>query len=452
MIYKDYKIDIPEDVNFILETLNSNNYESYIVGGCVRDSLLNKTPNDWDITTNALPNNVCEIFRSLNFNVIETGLKHGTITVMVNDMGYEITTFRVDGEYEDNRHPNNVIFTRSLKDDLSRRDFTINSMAYNKDVGLVDYHDGIKDLKEKRISCVGKAVDRFSEDALRILRAFRFASQLKFSLDDDILNSAILFRGKIKNISKERISCEINKILLSDFSEKISDLFKLGLLEDIIPEINKCINFEQNNKYHNLNVFDHIIKSVNIINPKIHLKLAMLFHDIEKPNFYTQDDDGVGHFYGHVEASAEKSKEILKRLKYDNKTIDKVYKLILFHDRQIGSKKSIKKLLNLIGEDLFSDLLEVKKADIYAQNPIFYNERISKLNDIEISFNEIIKNKECVTTKNLCVNGNDLINLGFKQGKEIGKILNKLLDLVIENPELNSREHLIKYTSENLIK
>lgn len=444
MVYKDIKIKMPKWVNYILDTLHEFGHEGYVVGGCVRDSLLQREIHDWDITTNALPQDIMDVFTGLGYRVVETGVKHGTVTVIVDNTGYEITTYRVDGVYEDNRHPSEVTFTNSLKEDLSRRDFTINAMAYGDEKGLIDYFGGLEDLKNKVIRCVGSADNRFNEDALRMLRACRFASQLEFEVDDLIIQSIIKNCNLINNISMERISSELNKILLSKSLNGLYHIFQNGIGEQIIPELIKCFECYQNNPYHIYNVGLHILKSVSsIVEDNLSLKLTMLLHDICKPQTKTTDKNNIDHFYNHAELSSEKAREILRRMKYDNKTIDKVAILIKYHDREISGKKSIRKLLNLIGEDNFRDLLKVKEADIEAQNPKYYQSRHDKLIKVEKNLNEIFNAKECFSVKDLDIDGYDLINLGYK-GKEIGNTLNKLLDIVLDNPELNNKEKLIK--------
>ncbi|MEW9093753.1 MAG: CCA tRNA nucleotidyltransferase [Clostridiaceae bacterium] len=443
MIYKNIEIHIPKWVQYTVDTLHEFEYEAYVVGGCVRDSLLDKTPNDWDITTNALPKEVIDIFRSLGYKVIETGLKHGTVTVVINDENFEITTYRIDGIYSDGRHPDNVNFTRSLKEDLARRDFTINAMAYNSKEGLIDYFGGLYDLKEKVIRCVGIPHNRFSEDALRIMRAYRFAGQLGFNIEEEALTAILELKENLKNISIERIREELNKIMISDMSIFFG-LYKHGILKVILPELEVCAGIKQDNPYHIYDVYDHSIYSAINIESKLHLKLTMLLHDIGKPECKTTDKQGIDHFYNHNEVSATKAEQILKRMKYDNKIIEKVVTLIKYHDREISGSKSIKKLLNLIGEESFKDLLKVKIADMQAQNLDFYKERYDKLVNIEEKLNRIIETKECFTIKDLAINGKDLINIGIKQGKEIGDILNHLLDIVLENPEMNTKEKLIE--------
>lgn len=440
------KITIPERVSVILNTLHQNGYKAYVVGGCVRDSILNRRPNDWDITTNAKPEEVINLFDK----VISTGLQHGTVTVMIGNEGFEVTTFRIEGSYDDNRHPNKVQFVDDLVQDLSRRDFTINAMAYNDTEGLIDPFNGLRDLQLKFINTVGNADERFQEDALRMLRAVRFSAQLGFHMVGNVKQSIYSLNKNIEDISMERKRSEFDKILLSNL-KKIEDLFILGLLEYIIPELIPCIGFNQDNPHHCYDVFKHsLISSIMVVSEDLTtLRLTMLLHDICKPQCKTVDENGIGHFYGHAELSSEKAKEILKRLKYDNKTIDKVCTLIKYHDRQLGSKNSIKKLLNIIGRDLFTELIRVKKADTSAQSLTTWKEKSEEIYKIESQFKEILQSKECFSLKDLDINGRELIGLGFK-GKAIGNTLHYLLGQVIQNPKLNNKNDLVKLCQQTI--
>lgn len=436
-------ISMPDEVKFILNTLSNKGYEAYIVGGCVRDSILNKQPKDWDITTKAKPEEVIKLFDK----VILTGLKHGTVTVVINNEGYEVTTYRADGEYEDNRHPKEVKFVKSLKEDLARRDFTINAMAYNEEKGLVDYFNGIGDLHDKIIKTVGVPEERFNEDALRMLRAVRFSAQLDFNMDKDMIRAIKTLKNNIKNISKERIREEFNKILMNN-PRKIDVLKDCEMLELIIPEIRSIYGFNQNNPYHIFDLYNHTLKAIEVIEQKLYLRLTMLFHDFGKIKTKTTDENGISHYYNHSKESVELAKNILKELKYDNNTIDKVLTLIQYHDHSLKSKLSVKKLLNRIGEDIFRDLIKVQKSDILAQNPIYAKERLLNIINIESKLDLILEQNECFSLKDLNINGNELIELGFNKGKEIGEILNYLLEKVIENPELNNKDQLIKLAKE----
>ncbi|NFO04201.1 CCA tRNA nucleotidyltransferase [Clostridium botulinum] len=429
----NFNINIPNDVRFILETLKNNGHEAYIVGGCVRDSILNTIPKDWDITTKARPEEVIKLFDK----VILTGVKHGTVTVLINSEGYEVTTYRMDGKYEDSRHPKQVNFVSNLKEDLARRDFTINAMAYNKEEGLIDYFEGVSDLKKKVIKTVGNSEKRFSEDALRMLRAIRFSSQLDFSISNETLNSIKNLRYNIKNISKERIREEFNKILLSS-TKGIDILIETGLIEHIFPEIIKFCDFKAENMYYNDNLYAHTVRAIEEIESALHLKLTMFFHNFIKIN----NED--------IEYTILQVKEFLKEFKYDNNTVNKVITLILYMNNHLNTKLEIKQILNLINLDLFEDLLKVKEAEILSQNPLYKEERLSHLLSIRENLKEILLNKECFKLKDLSINGKDLINLGLEKGKNIGEMLNELLELVMNNPDLNDKEILIDIVKEKI--
>lgn len=432
-------INLPKSVKYIVDTLISNGYEAYAVGGCIRDSILNKEPKDWDITTQAKPEEVIKLFDK----VILTGIKHGTVTVVVNREGYEVTTYRTDGEYEDNRHPKEVKFVSCLKDDLARRDFTINAMAYNEKDGLIDYFNGIKDLNNKVINTVGDPKKRFSEDALRMLRAIRFSAQLNFSISSNVLIAIKEFSSNLRNISKERIREEFNKTLISN-PRNIQLLKETETLEYIIPNIKNIYNFNQNNPYHIYDLYDHTLLATEIIEPILHLRLTMFLHDLGKAVTKITDENGISHYYAHANESKKIAEKVLINLKYDNATISNVLTLIHYHDCTLKSKLSIKKMLNKIGEEALRDLIKVQWADILAQNPIYAKGRILNLVEVEKKLNLIIEENECYSLKNLKINGGDLISMGFRKGKKLGETLKYLLDVVIENPALNEKDELIK--------
>ncbi|ACD22210.1 CCA tRNA nucleotidyltransferase [Clostridium botulinum] len=429
----NFNINIPNDVRFILDRLKNNGHEAYIVGGCVRDSILNNIPKDWDITTKARPEEVIKLFDK----VILTGVKHGTVTVLINSEGYEVTTYRMDGEYEDSRHPKKVNFVSNLKEDLARRDFTINAMAYNKVDGLIDYFEGVSDLKKKVIKTVGNSEKRFSEDALRMLRAIRFSSQLNFSISNETLNSIKNLRENIKNISKERIREEFNKILMSN-TKGIDILRETGLMEYIFPEIIKLYDFKIDNMYYNDNLYTHTIKATEEIENKLHLKLTMLFHNLLKMN----NED--------MEYTILQIKKFLKEFKYDNDTVNKVTDLTRYMHNSLNTKLEIKQMLNLINLDLFEDLLKVKESEILSQNPLYKEERLSHLLYIRENLKDVIFNNECFNLKDLNISGKDLISLGLEKGKNIGEMLNELLELVMNNPGLNDKQVLIDIVKEKI--
>lgn len=437
------QIEIPFNVKLILNQLDSNGFQSYIVGGCVRDSLLRLIPKDYDICTSALPEQVIELFMDY-YNVIETGIKHGTVTVMIDDIGYEITTFRLEGKYLNNRHPDTIEFTDDLIEDLSRRDFTIGAMAYHPRTGIIDPFNGQEDLKNRIIRCVGSADDRLKEDALRMLRCLRFSARFNFSIHSDTYRAIYDNSHLIQSISIERIQSEFNQIIMNN-PVFIDILNELQLLKYFLPELCNCVGVKQINSYHKFDVYNHILESVRNIEAKLYLRLTMLFHDIAKPIALSTDEKGINHFYGHQKVSADMAVEILRRMRYDNYTIMAVRDLVEFHDCDIpANKKSIKRWLNKIGENKFRDLLKVKKADMMAQSQLSYELKHKHLEELEILLEEVLQEAQCFSKKDLAINGRDLIDIGFKEGKEIGIIIDKLVEMVIDNPELNTKDKLLK--------
>lgn len=454
---KKLKIEIQSGANEIIHTLQNNGYETFLVGGCVRDSILGRPIHDYDITTSATPDEMMEVFKDKR--IIETGLQHGTITIVINGEGYECTTYRIDGNYSDSRRPDSVAFTRSLEEDLKRRDFTINAMAYNNEAGLIDPFNGMKDMKYHKIRCVGRAEDRFSEDALRILRAIRFASQLGFVVDSDAsLNIHKMYKN-LENISTERINSEFCKIALSsEFYIQIvlfREVFSL-----FIPEIKDMFGFQQNNPYHIYDVWNHTVHAVQAYEcdcePDLNSRdlitsLAVFFHDIGKPHCYQDGEDGIRHFKGHGKVSANMTDTIMKRLRFDNDTREKVVELVYYHDAtfEVG-KKYIKRWLNKIGEEQFRRLLNVRRADIKAQADINQETRLQKIDNIGYILEEVLQDDECFSLKDLAVNGKDLITIGYKPGKEIGEVLNNLLDSVISGEYINEKEKLLEIAERKL--
>jgi len=436
------KIDIPEDVQKLLNRLQNTGHEAYIVGGCVRDSLLNRTPSDWDICTSAKPNEMKDVF--FDNVTISTGLKHGTITVLMNNQGYEITTFRIDGDYSDGRRPNSVKFTDDIVKDLSRRDFTINAMAYNEKEGLIDPFNGLDYLNSKVVRCVGNPNERFQEDGLRMLRAVRFASQLGFKINRQTAISIIDNRKLLKLISQERIREELNKILITENpSSGITALRTLKLLDYIMPELNDCHNFNQHNPNHNKDVFAHTMAVLDAIDSKLELRLAALFHDIGKPCTFAIGEDSVGHFYSHHKESARICRKIMKRLKYSNKEIEYVSELVYYHMTRYKSLKtsSVKKFINKVGVDRLDDLFKLLIADRIGSKAPYEFDDIYKL---KFECEKLLSEKQPLSIKDLAVNGYDLMEIGIPQGKEIGKTLNILLNAVLEDFSLNDKDILLK--------
>ena len=420
-----------------IELLYDNGHEAYIVGGSVRDMIMGTPVNDFDVTTSATPDEMKKAFSG--FTVIETGIKHGTVTFLYEKEPIEVTTYRIDGEYKDSRHPESVEFTKKLDYDLSRRDFTMNALVYNEDDGIIDLFGGQNDIENKIIRAIGDPNKRFEEDALRILRGVRFSSQLGFTIEEKTKKAMIECAPLLHNISKERINVEISKMLLGK-NVKNALLENYEILCQIIPEIKEMYGFDQNSKYHIYNVLEHTAVSVEKIEPILHLRLTMLLHDMGKPKTYSVDQNGEGHFYGHAKISTEIANRFLSEYRFDNATKEKVIELVKIHDTPIEMDKIfIKKRMNRLGKELFFDLLKVKRADNLAQNPQYY--WIDKLDKMEEMSNEIVK-ENCFTLSALKINGNDLASLGFK-GKEIGDTLNLLLKEVIEERLPNEKEALL---------
>ncbi len=434
------KIQLPEKVNIIISTLQAHGYEAYAVGGCVRDSILGREPDDWDITTSATPLETKALFK----RTFDTGIEHGTITVLLDKDAFEVTTYRVDGKYEDSRHPKEVTFTRSLKEDLLRRDFTINAMAYNDEEGLVDVFGGIRDLKNKTIRCVGNAEERFGEDALRILRAVRFAAQLGFEIEKETQKGIVKLAPTLANISAERIQVELVKMLVSPNPGLLRKAYELGITKVILPEFDEMMQTTQETPHHKYSVGEHTIKAIEMIRADKVLRLTMLLHDVAKPQMKTIDGNGVAHFKMHDIKGADMAKAILRRLKFDNDTLGKVTRLVQYHDYRIPAEpKRVRRAMNKIGEDLFPYYLEVRRADTMAQSEYLREEKLQNIQEMEMCYQDILMKKECVSLKDLAVSGSDLIADGMQPGKEIGMVLNKLLEMVIENPELNTKETLL---------
>ncbi|MBE5926475.1 MAG: CCA tRNA nucleotidyltransferase [Lachnospiraceae bacterium] len=435
------RIILPKSVKLIIDILEKNGFEAYAVGGCVRDAMLGREPQDWDITTNALPFQVKELFT----RTIDTGIQHGTVTVMMNHIGYEVTTYRIDGEYEDGRHPNDVEFTSNLVEDLKRRDFTINAMAYNDRTGLVDEFDGIGDLQRKVIRCVGNPEDRFNEDALRIMRAVRFAAQLGFGIEENTRNAIVKLAENLKMISKERIHTELIKLLVSKNPQMILEMYNTGITGYILPEFDDMMNTPQNSIYHIYNVGEHTIKVLTSIEDNQYLRWAALLHDVGKPSTRTTDEKGIDHFHGHEEIGSEIARKILKNLKMDNKTIDIVTRLVRYHDYPLtDGKKSIRRSMNKVGEDIYPMFLKLKRADIEGKSPLSIEKNIPILQNAELLYEEICRANECVTIRNLDISGKDLLELGILRGEMVGKTLEKLLEIVLDEPEKNKKEILLE--------
>lgn len=432
-------IFIPENVRAVIHSLENAGFEAYIVGGCVRDSFMGRIPNDYDVCTNAKPDEVKAALSG--FKTIDTGIKHGTVTVISDNEPVEVTTYRIDGEYSDHRKPDSVEFTDQLTDDLSRRDFTINAMAYSDKTGVVDVFNGQKHLFNRKIRCVGEPEKRFEEDALRILRALRFASELEFVLDKDTDSAVHRCRKLLRDVSEERITAELNRLLMG---ENVYDVLMNyhDVIEVFIPEIAPCVGFNQQSRYHLYDVWEHTAMSVSQAKKDLTIRLAMLLHDISKPDCFKLDDNGQGHFYEHEQLGAEVAEKILRRLKYPNSVIEDVVTLIRYHYvTPVDDERVIKRLMSKIGSPAFHRLMEVQKADSRAKQP-FCMERVPLIDKINFKAYEIEKRGDCISLKDLAVNGNDIMELGYS-GKAVGVVLEELLQSVISEEISNDKDALI---------
>lgn len=437
------RIKMPEKAKYIIETIQQAGFEAYIVGGCVRDSILQREPEDWDITTSAKPEEIKRLFR----RTIDTGIQHGTVTVMLDKEGFEVTTYRIDGKYEDSRHPREVIFTPNLIEDLKRRDFTINAMAYNEDGGLIDVFGGLNDIECGIIRCVGDPRERFEEDALRIMRAIRFSAQLGYDIEKRTRAAIKELAPNLNHISAERIQAELIKLMTSAHPDYLRIAYDTDVTSVILPEFDLAMNTEQNHIHHKYTVGEHILHALTKVEPDKRLRLAVLLHDIGKPAVMSIDNNGITHFYTHAAVSAEMTGKILRRLRFDNDTVSMVTRLVLYHD--YGNElepdlRRVRKAVNRIGEDVFPLLFSVKRADILAQSEYMRQEKLQRLEKWQRLYQEVITAGQCVSLKSLAVTGSDLISLGMKPGKEIGDALKLLLNLVLENPDLNTREILLE--------
>lgn len=443
------RIKLPSGVKYILETLKVQGKEAYIVGGCVRDAYLGKTPHDWDICTSALPEETTSIFTQAGYKVIPTGIQHGTVTVLVNGEGYEVTTFREDGACSDGRHPDGVKFVRSLQSDLARRDFTVNAMAYSPVDGLVDPFNGRKDIKNKVIRCVGRPEVRFYEDALRIMRAVRFAAATGFVLEDSTRYEAWSLANCLEGVAWERKQKELVALLQGEYAGMALRKYK-DILAWVIPEIRPCFGFTQNNPYHVYDVWEHTVHAVEAAPAQdVIVRLALLLHDIGKPLCYEEDENGVGHFRGHGEVSQKIARRVLARLRFDTDTMETVSELVGIHDRRFeATPKAVRKFMRQIGPEQYFRFLEVRAGDIQAQSPELVDNRMEKVAKLRQIGQEILAEKQCISLRDLAVNGHDLIAVGMKPGPGMGRVLNALLDRVIEDPTLNKKETLLKLCEE----
>ncbi|MBK5253124.1 MAG: CCA tRNA nucleotidyltransferase [Peptostreptococcaceae bacterium] len=431
----------------ILKIINSKGYEAYLVGGCVRDILMGRNPKDWDITTSATPKELNLILSE--YKIVETGIKHGTITVLDKGESYEVTTFRIDGKYTDKRRPDSVKFTVSLAEDLKRRDFTVNAIAMDAYGNIIDENGGQKDIKNKIIRCVGEPEDRFNEDALRILRAIRFQSELGFHANKETEKAIIKLKDLLLKISIERVRNEFEKILIGKDARRVLMAYK-EVIAVFIPEIRESFDFDQCNPYHIYDVYEHIINAVSLIDNNKKYRMAAFLHDLAKPQCFVMDK-GWGHFYHHETKGSEVAEEILKRLKYDNESLADISFVIKAHGTVFSpTEKYAKHKLNHFGEKRLRMLIELEKADVKSQNPEIVDERLANIENFEKKVDKVIEENSCFSLKDLNINGNILFEIGYEKGPALGEELERLLELVIENKLENDEDVLIKKAEEDL--
>lgn len=434
-------IKLPEDVKKIISMLGRAGFEAYVVGGCVRDSLLGRTPDDWDITTSALPEQVKEVFK----RTIDTGIKHGTVTVRMNGKSYEVTTYRIDGKYSDGRHPDEVRFSPSLFEDLKRRDFTINAMAYNDASGVIDLFGAQRDLEKGIVRCVGDPRERFFEDSLRMLRAVRFAALLSFKIEEKTFAAIRTLAHGLSRVSEERIAAELMKIILSDHPDYLRKAYEAGLTKIFLPEFDRMMQTIQNTPHHMYTVGEHTLHVMQNTKPERVLRLSALFHDVAKPVTRKVDENGRDHFKGHPEVGADMTRDILKRLKFDNATIEDTVRLVRFHnERYPVTKKNVRREIARVGMEYYPDLLALRRADILGQSDYHRKEKLSDLDGIAKLFEEIKAEMSPVTLKDLAVSGGEIIEAGVERGPVTGRVMRRLLNDVIDDPSLNTKEELIK--------
>lgn len=440
---------IPLQVNTAISLLNEAGFSAYVVGGAVRDLVMGKTPHDWDITTSARPEETEDVFSS--YRLIETGIKHGTVTVLIDSMPLEITTYRTEGNYSDRRRPDSVAFTDNILDDLSRRDFTCNALAYNPRKGIINEFDGIEDISSGVIRCVGDPDTRFNEDALRILRALRFASVLGFEIEKNTADSIRKNYRLLEFISEERIFTELIKLICGNNAGKILRDFS-EVFFFIMPELSPMKGCEQHHERHILDVWDHSVAALENIRPEGTLRMAMLLHDSGKPSVKSTDDKGVDHFYGHAGISSEIAYSVLTRFKSSNSFKREVTNLVRYHDflPDVITKKTYKKYIGTLGLDTVKKLFEVREADLRAQNPVFIASSLESNEKGKLILEDIIKNEPCFNIKDLAVDGRDLIEAGFEASHTLGSTLEKLLDEVMDGKIENEKSALIERAKELL--
>jgi len=433
---------VPPQVNTALDLLTAAGYEAYLVGGAVRDYVReNRQGKDWDITTNALPEEVERVFAG--YRLIETGLKHGTVTVVIDGEPLEITTYRVDGSYSDHRRPDSVSFTRSLREDVERRDFTMNALAYNPSVGIVDLVGGVKDIEAKILRCVGNPDRRFQEDALRILRALRFAAVFGLEIEPATAEAAHKNRTLLKEIAAERIQVELTKMLCGECIQEVLAKYS-DILAVVIPELEPMFGFEQQNPHHNSDVWYHTVKVVANAPAEPVMRWTALLHDVGKPHCFSLDEQGIGHFFGHASKSTAIADELLQRLRFDNATRERITLLVKNHDTPLPSdERGVKRLMNRLGSEAALQIVDIHRADTVGQHPDCAY-RYAEFDEIQAMMQKVIDEQACFSVKNLAINGNDLLAKGLR-GKQVGEVLQKSLNAVMDGEVLNEKSELTAY-------
>lgn len=436
-------IALPSFVEEAVARLETAGFEAVAVGGCVRDMLAGKTPHDYDVATAATPDEICRVFAGER--LIETGIQHGTVTVLLSGEPLEITTYRKDGAYSDGRHPDDVAFSRALTDDLSRRDFTVNAMAFHPDRGVTDLFGGQKDLKAGILRCVGKPEVRFAEDALRVLRGLRFAAQHGFVIEETTAAAMRAMRDALSPVSAERIYAEMTAFLCGKDVARVLLEFP-EIVCAVVPELTETVGFSQNNRHHIYTVYEHIARVVGNVPATPVLRWAALLHDSGKPACMTVDDAGEFHFAGHPAESARRAETVLSRLRADNRTKEAVLELIELHDvRTPPTEKAVKRLLSKVGEERFFQLLDIAAADRSAQNPAYSPNGKAREDAVRDLGKKLLAERACLTLADLAVNGDDLLSAGIPAGKALGDTLRRLLDLVLDGECKNTKEELLKH-------
>lgn len=440
------RVYLPKTVETIIQRLEESGYSAYVVGGCVRDSLMGRVPHDFDICTNALPERVMQIFSDLT--CVPTGLQHGTVTVVWEKEPFEITTYRTEGEYRDSRHPDRVSFVATIEEDLSRRDFTVNAMAYHPVRGLVDPFGGKEDLSRRVLRCVGDPEKRFTEDALRILRGLRFAACYGFSLEETTAAAIIKLAPRLHFVAAERIREELDRLLMGKYAGSVLLPYR-SVFAEILPELKPTFDFEQHNPHHHLDVYGHTVQAVVSGEERLPVRLALLLHDIGKPRCFSRDEKGIGHFYGHASVSAAMAEDILNRLRYDRRTVERVCLLIRYHDGVIlPEEPRIKRWLSRFGEEFLRQLLLVKAGDNLGQPPSLAAQRLKELSELHRIIDRVLEKEDCFSLRDLAINGNDLLDMGYT-GKRIGEGLQWALEAVMDGRLENERDVLLNALREN---